>query len=289
MKKVLSIILVLLMLLAVGYYIFDVVYNETPIKENLFRMLAVLCGLIASMIRINRGGGGRRRLDFYEKSYQEEIGTAFAEKQFLRTKLLCATRLYDERNYRKALKYLNQLLPVCESKDDYCAVLLFMALCYSDMGLSAYAIKAYNRLLEMNPEHVNANSNIGIEYIHKGDYETAIYYFEQAIALDPGYAEAYNNLAVCYFRMHELYEAIPYAEQALELKRSLYSASGLLATIYALLGEDNLKEKYFHLAVSTGKDSAELLASIQHFMAEKAEFLDSDEEEDENEPEDETV
>lgn len=54
------------------------------------------------------------------------------------------------------------------------------------------AIETYNQLLEVSPEHTEANFNIGhIQFEHKGDYDTAILYFDKTIAADTSHFKAY--------------------------------------------------------------------------------------------------
>lgn len=276
MKKVLTVILILLMIGLSGFFVYEVVYNKTPVQENLFRYLLTLCALIISCIRLNArmGQGSRRRsLDFYETYYEKEIGSAFRDKPVLRKKLLCAIRLYNEDSIEKALKYLKQLLPACKNKYDARAVLLFMGLCFSDMGLCEYAIKTYYRLLEQEPDNARTYSNIGLEYYHQGNRTMAMEHYEKAIALDPAYAQAYNNMARCYFDQHDFETAIDYADKALERNQKQYQAASLLAIIYALLGDGSKQETYFQIAVSAGENAEALRATIQRYLKEQDEIL----------------
>lgn len=133
-KNKINIVFIVLIIVAVlglvAYYLFDVFYNNTPYKDNLFRTLAVVSMLIATAIRLSKTGSRKRNsLDLYEKIFENEIGFAFQNKPILKKKLLCAIRLYHEENYRKALKYLGELLKECEFNRDSAVVLFFIALC----------------------------------------------------------------------------------------------------------------------------------------------------------------
>ena len=52
----------------------------------------------------------------------------------------------------------------------------------------------YNKLLEINPNHLNANNNLGIIFEKLDQSKKAIRYFKKAIQINPDYADAYYNL-----------------------------------------------------------------------------------------------
>ena len=136
-----TVITLLLIVGLVGFYLYDVFYLHTPYTKHLFRTLAASCLLLGTLLRL-LSGSKRKSLQFYEKIYEAELGTAFAAEPLLRKKLLCACRLHDEANYGKALKYLFQLLSTSRSGSDSVPVLLFIALGYTDAGVHDEAVKA---------------------------------------------------------------------------------------------------------------------------------------------------
>ena len=108
--------------------------------------------------------------------------------------------MYDESNYRKALKYLYQLLKDAEYKEDVCSVLLFIALCYTDAHIPEEAIKVYTKLLQIDPRNPQVHSNLGLLYIEVGDFETAREHYDRSIQYKPDNYYAYINRANCFFR-----------------------------------------------------------------------------------------
>ena len=79
----------------------DVIWLKTPYSKNLFRTIAIIVLLLGTLLKLINGSG-RNSLNMYEKAYANELGYAFKNKPFQRKKLLCACRLYNESNYRKA-------------------------------------------------------------------------------------------------------------------------------------------------------------------------------------------
>lgn len=262
-------IIIILLLFSVGYYVYDVLYNHTSYQENLLKLILIVATLGCGLLKLK--GGRRANLDFYEKSYQKELGSAFNHSPALRKKLVGATRFYDESKYDKALKSLISLAKESQSENDIVPVLLFMALCYTDMGLSEYAIKTYYGLLEYSPRNTQVHSNLGVLYLQEGDFEMALSHYTKAIECDETNYNAYNNRANCYFRMQDFDNAILDAKKALELKNNGVEAATLLTIIYALNGDVKNKDKYYLLANTAGRPAEELDRVIEHFMNSKEE------------------
>lgn len=270
------VLIVLLILGIVAFYVYDVLVTKTPYDKNLFRTIAIVFMLLGTLVRLTRGQG-RRALEIYEKAYEEELGAAFDHKPLLRKKLLCACRLYNESNYKKALKYLFQLLQEAESEKDAIPVYLFIALCYTDGGAPAAAIKPYEELLKLDPDNAQVHSNLGLLYGRKGDYEMALAHYNRAIALDPFYYSAYANRANYYFDIEDYPHAIEDALTALEVKNNGKEAASLLAIIFALRGDEENKKKYYHIAIASGYKPEQLNNAIEHYMHEQESEEDTDE------------
>ena len=60
------------------------------------------------------------------------------------------------------------------------------------------AIQAYNRALEIKPDHKTSLHNIAVIEVFRNSYESAIAYFTKAIEADESYVEAYFGRAYCY-------------------------------------------------------------------------------------------
>ena len=267
---IITVLIIAVIIGLIAYYLFDVIYNKTPYDDNLFRMLAVICMLIATVIRLHKAGSGRKSLEVYEKAYANELGYAFKNKPFQRKKLLCACRLYDESNYRKSLKYLFQLLREVEFERDSIPVLLFIALCYTDAGVTDEAIKVYYDLLKIDPNNPQVHSNLGGLFINEGDFESALKHYNKSIEIKPDNYFAYINRANYYFRINEYNNAVDDAKIALEIKNNGVEAASLLAIIYALTNDDENKKKYYHIAITSGKHPEELNEAIQFYLNENS-------------------
>lgn len=267
LRAVWIIIVILLITAIVAFYFYDVLRLKTPYTKNLSRAIAIIILLLGTLLKLT-SGIGRQSLDIYEKAYKDELGSAFQDSPLNRTKLLCACRLYDESNYRKALKYLSQLLREAAMREDFIPIWLFVALCYTDAGVNTEAIRAYQELLKLDPYNAQAHSNVGILLMREGDFNSALAHYNKSIEINPKNYYAYINRANYYFRMSEYENAISDAKQALEFMNNGVEAASLLAIIYALLGDEENKKRYYHLAITAGKSPKDLNEAIEYFLSE---------------------
>jgi tetratricopeptide (TPR) repeat protein len=237
----------------IALLISDIAKNNWQIDTDLLmRPAIILAGLLLSLVKLITRSGGSNKI--YEKAYAKEIGNAFSrpDTKKYKNKLLSALALYNQDNYTGALKILGNLEKVCNTADDYCAVLLFKALCYTDGGSHEAAIKEYETLLKYNENHSQAWSNLGILQKKIGRNAESLKCYENAVKCDPTNAQAYNNIAQGYLADCEWEKVIEPALKALELKNNLYQADTALTVAYYALGKKEESQKHYHHAVING-------------------------------------
>ena len=254
------------MLAVIGLYIYDIAVNNVEPTKNLFRCCSTVCICIAAFIRtfhVQR----RNSIEFYEQQYHEILQYAFTDQPFWRKKLLCAVRLYNEDNCPKALKYLKDMKTKARTNEDHYAVDLFAALCFTDIGAYDQAVRIYRHLITNGNANSRIFSNLGQVQMRLGEYENALQNYELALDYDRNNAFAYNNIAQACFQMYEFKKSIPYALKALEINPKMHQASALLAIIYTLAADQENAEKYFHIAISSGRDPQELKEAIEYYRS----------------------
>lgn len=262
-RTIIALALISLTLVAVGLYVYGIAVNNEPPTKNLFRMLATICVCISGLIKI-KNGGRRQSLKFYEIQFKEQIKDAFKDS-FLKNKLLCAIRLYNENKLRKALKYLTELRPECKSNDDIYAVNLFLALTLTDCGLREEAVKVYMELVDLGITTTTVYGNLGSLHSALGNFNDAVTYSRLSIQNDEKNPAPYNNLAKLYFDNFDFENAKRYAHQALEINHKFRQSASLLAIIYSLEEDEENAEKYTHVAIASGETQERISAALQHY------------------------
>ena len=87
--------------------------------------------------------------DYYYASYSEHIRTAFSGKGNGKNfrYLMRAVHLFNKNKATRAIRVLEHIEKECKTNDDFCAVLMFKALCYEELGYIGFAIMSYEKLL----------------------------------------------------------------------------------------------------------------------------------------------
>lgn len=264
MRKFFSIALpILVMVGAAATYAWEVLAQHTPWQTHLFKVIALEVSMLALLLR---GGRGRQRgLDFYRRSYAEEIGRAFFDAPANQRKLLIAIRHYNEDRFKPAIRTLEALRPKCRNREDTQAVLLFLALSYQDCGMGRAAISTYRALLAESPQHTTAMRNLGLLLVKAGEFDEAEAIYRRAIELEPGEALGYHNLALLCFRRGNPDAARPLAEEALRRQGNLYQAAALLAILAAMAGDAEQQAHYTQIALANGENADDLRSAIEHY------------------------
>ena len=269
-KKFLIAIFILLIAIIVSLYVVGIVVQKKSPGEDIFRTLAVVFVCLGGIVRVSAKSGRRKSLSFFEKSYEPVLKQAFLSSPKDRKRLLRAIRDYNESRYEKAAKQLLALRLRCQKRDDHEAVNIFLALCFTDMGLLEEAISVYQGLIAADITSSTIYSNLGSLYSQLGKYDDARANMHLALQNDPENEFAYNNLAKLYFDHACFEKAKEYAKKALAINHKFRQASSLLAIIYHLEENQEECEKYMHQAIASGADPDAIKAAFVRYRAEGA-------------------
>lgn len=259
---IIRVICVLLILAAVGLYVYGIVVNGDGPTDNLLRSVIIaLSGVSALMKTFPK----RRPLTTYANAFAKELGSAFAEDPKKRERLLEAVRLFDEDKNSAALKLLAELKLDARTRDEIYAVGLFTALCQKDLGLNAAAIATYEDTAARGAESSQLYSNLGILY-GETEPDKAFSAYMKAIKLDPQNAMPHNNVAALMLRLGEYDGAGEAAANALEINPNQHQAWTTLAIVSAIQGDAERSEKCVRKAVECGQEEEALRRAITHYM-----------------------
>ena len=256
------IIILLTMTAVIALTLSDLSKNDWKIEAGaLTKPGLVMAGLVLSLVKLLTRSGNSRSLRIYERAYEKEIGNAFSrsDTKKYKNKLLSALALYNDDDYAGAIKVLSDLEKVCNTADDYSAVLFFKALCFTDSGNPKAAVSEYETLLKYNEKHSQAWSNLGILQNKLGKIDQSLKCYENAIKYDPDNANAHNNLAQAYMTECRWSDVIAPALRALELKSNMYQADNALTIAYYALGNVDESKKHFEHAVANGAKAENLM------------------------------
>ena len=79
--------------------------------------------------------------------------------------------------------------------------------CFNEGDINS-AIKAFQSVLELDPDNVRANSNLGVVLWHSEEHENALEYLKRAYLANPDDKVALTNLAEVYLALQQDQEAL---------------------------------------------------------------------------------
>jgi len=190
--------------------------------------------------------------------------------------------LYDSKDYKKALLYINRSEELSTSLNYHSAtaeIKYYKALIYTQNDDYYNALDNYNRSLSLFTQlndslgMAKVNNSLGLVEIRRGNYNKGLRYslsaidiFERKNLLDQ-LSLAYNNLAEAYFNTNQNDQALDYNFKALRVRELLKDTEGIkittnnIAILYALRKEHRKAIEYYEkLLVSlTNSESDKLL------------------------------
>lgn len=88
---------------------------------------------------------------------------------------------------------------------------------YNGKGNYRESIKYFDKVLEIDPNHISALSQKGISLYKLGEYEEAIEYYNKALEIDPNFIEALLNGGVALIKLKKYNEAILYFDKLIKI------------------------------------------------------------------------
>ena len=118
-----------------------------------------------------------------------------------------------------------------------------------DPNTQVQAVAAYQRVLELDPEHAAAHINLGTLHYNRQDYTLAEKHYRAAVAIDPRYALAYFDLGNVLDETGRVTEAIQAYNTALQLAPTYGDAHYNVALAYEKIREPRKALKHWRAYV----------------------------------------
>jgi tetratricopeptide (TPR) repeat protein len=106
-----------------------------------------------------------------------------------------------------------------------------------DPARQAEAIQAYERVLDLEPDHAPAHINLGTLFYNRQEYAESEFHYRRAVEIDPRYALAYFDLGNVLDETGRVLQAIEAYRNALHLAPTYADANYNLALAYEKIGE----------------------------------------------------
>jgi superkiller protein 3 len=130
-------------------------------------------------------------------------------------------------------------------------------LTYFNMGVNFYhqreiskAIRAYQKVIELDPTYVEAYNNLGIIYQDLGDFDKALEAYQTSIKIKPRYEKAYNNLGIVLFLNGRYEESKEAFQNALDINPNNIESYINLGILYKKQGQFEKAIECYHKALT---------------------------------------
>ncbi|MCH2045374.1 MAG: tetratricopeptide repeat protein [Saprospiraceae bacterium] len=157
---------------------------------------------------------------------------------------------YRKKEYKNAIKFLNGQKHNA-SKANY---FYLMAISYQQLKEQDNAIRAYERTLEIDDRHFDANKNLGIIFYNDHNFSEAAILFETAYERRKNDRGLLYNLATAHYFAEDYTPAISLLEKYVALDTKNGSVYYYLAKACKAEGQSKKANKYFDLARKNGGD-----------------------------------
>ena len=128
---------------------------------------------------------------------------------------------------------------------------------FNNRGDSQKAKDYYEKVIKIDPNHVSAYNNLGSTFQALGDIQKAKDCYEKAIEINPDYAEAYNNLGAAYRNSKLFQKSINCYEKAIEIIPNYAAAYNNLGNTLQALGDIQKAKDCYEKAIEINPDYAE--------------------------------
>ena len=176
--------------------------------------------------------------------------------------LFLIARIYlIERNYNKALEYINKSIAVVPN---YPNSYLIKGDAYVKLNKIPEAIDTYNEAGKLDPQNAKIWSKLGLIYYNTKRYDEAIPAYKKVVIYDPSKTSAYVNLGAIYNIKENYEESVKFLSKATDLDPRNDVAWYRLAVAYNKINESAKAKDAASSALNIKPDWGAALLELGH-------------------------
>jgi tetratricopeptide (TPR) repeat protein len=129
------------------------------------------------------------------------------------------------------------------------------------------AISQFGKALELSPDHVGAEANLGGALLAQGQVEAAIPHLRKALAAGPETAQLHDNLGIALAETAQMPAAIEQFERALQLAPELVDAHYSLGMALVMGGQEAKGLEHWRKALAHEPNNVQVLNDTAWLLA----------------------
>jgi len=171
--------------------------------------------------------------------------------------------LINQKRYNHALEICNQLLSL---KPDNIDVLYVHGHLAEKMGLMEQYELDFRRILEINPQHVNALNTLGYTLANRTErYQEAYDLIKRALHLQPDNFAFLDSMGWVLYRMGKYSESLEYLRKA-QVKQNAPDVAAHLGEVLWVSGDKDAAKVVWEKALNDFHENEKLREIVQRFM-----------------------
>ena len=134
------------------------------------------------------------------------------------------------------------------------------------------AEKMFKTILQVQPNNLDANNNLGLIFYKLGKYEEAVIRFKKAISINPNFIIAHVNLGASLKNQEKLDEAIKVYEKVIKLKPNYSQSHNNLGVILEFLEKLDKAELSYKKAINLDPNYSEYHYNLGNIFVKLSKF-----------------
>jgi type IV pilus biogenesis/stability protein PilW len=147
---------------------------------------------------------------------------------------------------KEILKAIQSYLKVMELDPNYVEAYNNLGIIYQEMGELEKALEAYQKSVEINPRYEKAYNNRGIVFYLQGRHEEALGSFQKALALNPHNIESHINMGIVFNNQGQVGKAIESYQKALAINPLHGETHYNIGLLYEQIESIDLAIRHYH-------------------------------------------
>ncbi len=183
----------------------------------------------------------------------------------LKEKLAAGNELFKEEKYEEAVKAFEKLI---EENPEAYIISQNIGNCYFQMEQYDKAVEYYQKILDEDPENTDAMLLIGKAYENKGDEEKALEWYRKIKFEEIDDPVVLYNIGTRFYNMANYEEALKYYQRSVEVKEDFLDGLYQLGLTYLTLGQNEKAIAQFekYLTIDPDSERAEQVKGFLNYL-----------------------
>ena len=172
-----------------------------------------------------------------------------------------AVENYEKKNFEDAKNLYQKILKV---NPNHTEANYNLGLIFQQFKKYIKAKNFYEKAIQIKPNYVAAHNNLGLVFKELEDMKNAKRSYEKAIKIDPNCVSAIFNLGIVFRELGEFQKSLNCYQSVIKIKPNFAKAHNNIGNVYKKLGKDNKAIDHFERALKLNPNSIDSQVNISN-------------------------